>query len=135
MALAGAAVYAGTRAVAYLPGLATVTGPVGLLSMNGHVLWAWSLAWAVAAVLCIVDMARRHTRHGLSLVIGLTTAWGVGYGLDWIVQGFDGREWLTAITYIGPAVIAWGLLFKVTALHDMAHPAGMQEATQAGDSD
>lgn len=127
VALVAAAIYAATRAVAYMPGLAPVTGPVGLLSFDGHLLWAWALAWGVAAALCIMDIARRTTRYGLSLVIGITFAWGAGYALDWALLGFDGRGWLTAATYAGPAVIAWGLLFKVTALRDMVNPAGMEE--------
>jgi hypothetical protein len=138
VALVATSVYSLTRAVAYAPGLAggQLTEPVALISLEGHLLWAWAAAWAIAAILCIADMFEGHTRRGLSFTVGLAIAWGFGYGLSWAVYGFAFDRWtdwwVTAVNYVTvPAIIA-GLLYKVTALHDMAHPAGMEE-NQGGD--
>lgn len=87
---------------------------------GGDLLWAWSVAWGLAAVFCVADMVNRHTRHGLSAVVGLAFAWGFTYGAMWVVTGFrDFSLFSSAIGWLTPAGLVFGLLYKVTALQDM----------------
>lgn len=119
--LTAAAIYALTRSLYYLvkdPG--TVSPAQGVITADGQLLWAWGAAWIVACVFCIADMVNRHTRHGLSAVIGLAFAWGVAYLLMWIFTGFTDIELLSsAANWLTPTGMVWGLVFKVTALQDM----------------
>ncbi|MEV4902342.1 hypothetical protein AB0K08_13495 [Citricoccus sp. NPDC055426] len=135
VALTAVAIYCATRAVAYMPGIVggTMENVIAMISLGGHLLWAWALAWALAAVLCVADMAAGHTRRGLPLAVGLGAAWGAAYLVAWAVSGLHGQwttGWVTAINYLALSAAIGGLLFKVTALHDMAHPAGMEEADE-----
>ena len=122
--LTAAVIYALTRSVYYLakdPG--TVSPAQGVITADGQLLWAWGAVWVVASVFCVVDMVNRHTRHGLSAVIGLAFAWGIAYLLMWIVTGLQGNWDLellsSAANWLTPTGMVWGLVFKVTALQDL----------------
>jgi hypothetical protein len=122
--LTAAVIYALTRSAYYLiKDPDTVSPAQGVITADGQLLWAWGAAWIIAAVFCVADMVNRHTRHGLSAVIGLAFAWGVAYLLMWIVTGSQGNwdmELLSsAANWITPTGMVWGLVFKVTALQDM----------------
>jgi hypothetical protein len=119
--LTAAVVYALTRSIYYfVKDPDTVSPAQGVITGDGHLLWAWGAAWVLAAVFCIADMVNRHTRHGLSAVIGLAFAWGVAYFLMWMFTGFTDVELLSsAANWLTPTVMVWGLVFKVTALQDM----------------
>lgn len=138
VALTGGTVYCATRSIAYMPGIAggALTEPVALISMNGHLLWAWAGAWMLAAVLCVVDMIQGHTRRGLHLTVGLAVSWGLGYALSWAVYGFVFDRWtdwwVTSINYFTIPAIVWGLLVKVQALHTIIHPAGEVDPREGG---
>lgn len=114
-------VYALTRCLYYATkDPATVSPAQGIITADGHVLWAWAVAWGLAAAMCIADMVNRHTRHGLSVVVGIAFAWGVAYLLMFVFTGFRDIDLLSsAIGWLAPAGLVFGLLFKVTALQDM----------------
>ena len=102
-----------------------VTPAQGVITGDGRLLGAWAAIWAVAAVLCIVDMINRHTRYGLSLVVGLALAWGVAYGIIWAATGFTEFALISsAIGWVTPAALIFGFLIKVTALQDMLRKGG-----------
>jgi hypothetical protein len=96
-----------------------------VITADGRALGVWSAVWGLAAVLCIVDMVNRHTRHGLSLLTGIAFAWGLGYAIMWAATGFtDGQLISSAVGWITPAAFIFGFLIKVTALQDMLRPKG-----------
>lgn len=99
-----------------------LSGAQEVLTANGHALGLWSAVWGMASVFCIVDMVNRHTRHGLSMVVGIAFAWGVGYLLIWAFTGFTDTTLInSAVGWITPAAFIFGFLLKVTALQDMLH--------------
>jgi hypothetical protein len=98
----------------------TVSAAQGYITGGGDLLWAWAAAWALTAAFVIADMVNRHTRHGLSVVVGLAFAWGIAYLLMFVFTGFRDLELLSsAIGWLAPAGLVFGLLLKVTALQDM----------------
>ena len=125
--LTAGAVYALTRAAYYATVRPDVLSPAqGVIAGDGRLLGAWAAIWLLAAVLCIVDMINRHTRYGLSLVVGLAFGWGAAYAIIWACTGFTDFNLIsTAIGWVTPAALVFGFLIKVTALQDMLrHRAG-----------
>jgi hypothetical protein len=129
--LTSGAVYALSRALYY-----ATTNPDALsdaqniITTDGRLLGAWAAVWAVVAVLCIADMINRHTRYGLSAVVGLAFAWGVGYAIMWGVTGFTQFSLIsTAIGWLTPAGLVFGFLLKVTALQDMLRKSPLAGGT------
>lgn len=121
IALTAGAVYAFSRGLYY-----ATTNPANLspaqdiLTADGRILGAWAAVWFAAMVLCVADMINRHTRYGLSAVVGIAFGWGIGYLLMWICTGFIDFSLLTsAIGWLTPAGLVFGFLIKVTALQDM----------------
>ncbi|MFJ4287966.1 hypothetical protein ACIPY0_20175 [Paenarthrobacter nicotinovorans] len=91
-----------------------------LVTFDGKILGLWAAIWFAAGILCIADMINRHTRHGLSLVVGAVAAWGVGYLFAWAITGFTNPDLpLVAMVWLTPAGLVLGFLIKVTALQDM----------------
>lgn len=123
-------VYALTRCLYYaVKDPTTVSTAQGYITGDGHLLWAWAVAWAVAAALCVADMVNRHTRHGLSVVVGLAFSWGVAYLLMFLFSGLRDIDLLSsAIGWLAPAGLVFGLLFKVTALQDMLRSSRHRES-------
>lgn len=100
----------------------SLSGAQEIITGYGGGLGIWSGLWAVVAVLCVVDMVNRHTRQGLSLLVGITAGWGVGYLLIWAFSGFQDFNLVnSAIGWLAPAAFIFGFLLKVTALQDMLH--------------
>lgn len=137
LALVAIAIYCATRAIAYAPGLVggRMEQVVVMVSLNGHILWVWAVAWGLAAVLCVADMIEGHTRRGMALAIGLGAAWGVAYAIAWVVAGIGGEWttwWVTAINYLTLSVAIAGLLYKITAWQDVAVAASRGEDPQGG---
>ena len=121
--LISAAVYALSRALAYLPNHSRELPQALKLITTIIPIWVWAALWLVAMVLCIVDLIRGVGRKGISTVVGLMLAWGVAYGISYIVTvcsvGWGSREWLTFCTYVCGAGIIQGLLMKVGSLKPM----------------
>lgn len=119
--LVSATIYALSRGVYYMTkDPATVSEAQGWITGNGQLLWAWAVVWVLAAVLCIADMVNRHTRHGLSAVVGLSGAWGVAYLVMWAASSGIHFDLLSSsVGWLAPTGMVFGLLFKVTALQDM----------------
>ena len=119
--LTSGAVYALTRALYY----ATVppeslSEAQNIITTDGRLLGAWAAVWGMTAVLCVADMINRHTRYGLSAVVGLALSWGLGYAIMWGVTGFTQFTLISAaIGWLTPAGLVFGFLIKVTALQDM----------------
>jgi len=91
-----------------------------LVTFDGKILGVWAAVWLAAAVLCIADMVNKHTRYGLSLVVGAAFAWATGYLIAWALTGFTHPDLLaSAMGWLTPAGLVFGFLLKVTALQDM----------------
>lgn len=98
----------------------TLSGAQAVITADGHLLGFWGAAWGMVATFCIADMVNRHTRYGLSLLVGITAVWGGAYLIIWAVDGFrDFSLVSSAIGWLGPAAFIFGFLLKVTALQDM----------------
>ena len=115
LALGSLAVYAATRAVAYVVPGRDIQDPLIAASLGGLLLPAYVALWAVAAVLCLWDMRRPTiTGWGPRAVVGMMALWGTAYGVAWLVAlvttGQSPLWWQTAITYLGPAVVIVALL-------------------------
>ena len=115
LALGSLAVYAATRAVAYVVPGRDIQDPLIAASLGGLLLPAYVALWAVAAVLCLWDMRRPTiTGWGPRAVVGMMALWGTAYGVAWLVElvgtGQSSLWWQTAITYLGPAVVIVALL-------------------------
>jgi len=115
LALGALAVYAATRAAAYLVPGRGVQDPLVAASLGGRLLPFYVALWAVAAALCLWDMRRPTiTGWGPRTVVGMMTLWGTAYGAAWVAALVSSGEsplwWQTAITYIGPAVAVVALL-------------------------
>ena len=109
----------------------TISPAQGFITADGHALWAWAAAWGIAAAMCVADMVNRHTRHGLSAVVGIAFAWGFTYMAMFVVTGFhiqDVELVSSAISWLAPAGLVFGLLYKVTALQDMLRSGKKQES-------
>ena len=119
--LTAGAVYALTRALYYATASPdSLSAAQNIITGDGRVLGAWAAIWGIAAVLCVADMINRHTRYGLSAVVGLAFAWGIGYAIMWGVTGFTQFTLISAaIGWLTPAGLVFGFLIKVTALQDM----------------
>ena len=124
--LTAGAVYALTRATYYATVNPDAVSPAqGVITGDGRLLGGWAAIWLVAAVLCIVDMINRHTRFGLSMVVGLAFGWGAAYAIIWACTGFTDQSLLsTAIGWVTPAGLVFGFLIKVAALQDMVRNKG-----------
>jgi len=98
-----------------------LSGAQDIITANGSALGLWSALWGVVGVLCVMDMVNRHTRNGLSLLVGITAGWGVGYLLIWAIgTGFQDMNLVnSAIGWLAPSVFIFGFLMKVTALQDL----------------
>lgn len=97
-----------------------LSGAQAVITADGHLLGMWGAAWGMVAALCISDMVNQHTRHGLSLLVGITTVWGGSYLIIWAVDGFRDFSLVSSgISWLGPAAFILGFLLKVTALQDM----------------
>lgn len=100
----------------------SLSGAQEVITGDGIFLGLWSALWGLATVLCVADMVNRHTRHGLSVLVGTAFAWGVGYLIIWACTGFvDFNLVNSAIGWIAPAAFIFGFLLKVNALQDMLH--------------
>jgi len=99
----------------------SLSGAQEIITANGAGLGVWSALWGVVGVLCVMDMVNRHTRNGLSLLVGITAGWGIGYLLIWAIgTGFQDMTLVnSAIGWLAPSVFIFGFLLKVTALQDL----------------
>ena len=115
------ALYALSRSIYYATTDAgLLSGAQQVITAHGGGLGVWAGLWGLVTVLCVSDMVNQHTRHGLSLLVGITSAWGVGYLLIWGFTGFgDFNLVSSAVGWLAPALFIFGFLIKVTALQDM----------------
>lgn len=129
ISLTAGVIYALSRAVLYgtlNPEKATFAQSI--VSADGRLSGMWATVWALAAALCVADMINKHTRYGLSFVVGLSAAWGSLYLVIWGWNGFRDTDLLTtAIGWLTPAALVFGFLLKVTALQDLLRGRGHEE--------
>jgi hypothetical protein len=118
LALLGGVIFCYVRAYLYSPYAQAVDGRVTDTLTNGNdfALWCWVVGWVVAGTLCVLDFFRHTTLWGLSALIGMTIAWGIGYLAVFLFSGFDPRSLLGAVTLISSAVIILGLVIRSSAL-------------------
>ena len=118
--LTAGAIYALTRAATYATlNPADLNRTEAVITADGRILGLWAAIWFAAAALCVADMINRHTRYGLSMIVGIAGAWGIAYGAVWACTGFTGDEWVRAIGWLAPVTMIFGFLIKGTALQDM----------------
>lgn len=115
------ALYALRQSIYYATiGPDALSGAQEVITAEGKALGVWAGLWGAVAVLCVADMVNRHTRNGLSMLVGVTFGWGVGYLLIWAFTGFQDFPLVNAaIGWIAPAVFIFGSLLKITGLQDM----------------
>lgn len=133
--LVSAFIYCAYRATAaFLPDPDNMPTGALLLSGNGRYLWVWGAVWVLAGAWCIADLAKGHTRYGLAAAVGLALAWASAHLIVWAASGFSNPDWVPAIGAIAPCMIIFGLLLKVTALHDMVNKLASKDRSdgQAG---
>lgn len=98
----------------------SLSGAQEIITAGGSALGVWSALWGLVLVLCVADMVNRHTRHGLSVLVGTTFGWGIGYLIIWAATGCSDFNLVnSAIGWIAPAAFIFGFLLKVNALQDM----------------
>ena len=103
----------------------TLSEAQAVITADGAALGMWSALWGVVGVLCIMDMVNGHTRNGLSLLVGVSGGWGVGYLLIWAFAGFQDMNLVnSAIGWLAPSVFIFGFLLKVSALQDLLRSKG-----------
>lgn len=120
--LTAGAFYALTRAISYgTLDPSRLTDAQTIITADGKALGAWAMVWFIAAVLCVADMINRHTRYGLSVIVGVAFAWGTFHLGVWAfgTSFTDYSLVSTAFGWFAPACMIFGLLLKVTALQDM----------------
>jgi hypothetical protein len=103
----------------------TLSPAQSIIAADGAALGVWSALWGVVGVLCVMDMVNGHTRNGLSLLVGVSGGWGVGYLLIWAFAGFQDMNLVnSAIGWLAPSVFIFGFLLKVSALQDLLQSKG-----------
>lgn len=116
IALLGGAGYAATRTVVYTFDLSG-RPPEGIEMISGTVpVQVWGGMWGLAAVLCVIDAVRGHTRYGLPAIVGIGFVWATGYASAWAMSGFSSDSWFGAAAYASASAIILGLLIKVGGL-------------------
>lgn len=130
--LTAGAVYALSRALSYATMRPdTMNQAQAIITAEGRIAWLWVGAWGLAAVFCVADMVNKHTRYGLSAVVGIALAWGTAHLATWVCTGFDDPSLIAlAIGWLTPAGLVLGFLIKVTALQDM-----LRSTPPPGDAD
>lgn len=129
--LTAGAIYALSRGLSYATMRPDTMNQAQLvITAEGRISWLWVGFWGLAAVFCVADMVNKHTRYGLSAVVGIALAWGLGHLATWVCTGFDDPSLIAlAIGWLTPAGLVLGFLIKVTALQDMLRkpPGGADE--------
>lgn len=117
IALYVAGLFAVLRGIAYYP-MATIPDklPYGLELIEGFIsINVWGTLWLIAGILIIASAYfRKYSRIAWGTTVGLMTGWGVAYLLGYFFNAWNGvmtRDWITATSYILPALII-GLLTK-----------------------
>lgn len=133
--LTAGAVYALSRGLYYATLNPDNLSPAqDVIAADGRLLGVWAAIWSAAAVFCVVDMINGHTRHGLSLVVGLAFGWGAAYAIIWAATGFTDFSLIsTCIGWVTPAALVFGFLIKVTALQDMLRDRTPPPGVPSGD--
>lgn len=129
--LTAGAFYALTRAISYgTLNPDQLTEAQTIITADGRALGAWAAVWFIAAILCVADMINRHTRYGLSVIVGVAFTWGTFHLGVWAFgTGFTDFSLVSvAFGWFAPALMIFGLLLKVTALQDMLRCPGSKAA-------
>lgn len=107
--------FAITRGVAYLPiGInARDELPAGLQFIQGAItIEAWAGMWILIGLMCVFRAFSANDALAYGFLVGIMSSWGIAYFGGWvtsIIAGDPDRGWLTAGTYLGPALMV-GLL-------------------------
>lgn len=105
--------YALTRGIAYLPAFGPLTArgaefPQGLsILSNLFPIEVWAGIWIVVGIQAFIRAFSYSDSVAWGFLVGMMVIWGLGYGAGWVTslaEGDANREWLSAISYLGPAV-------------------------------
>ena len=110
IAIALLGIYCLIRGIAYLPFATTGENlPTGLDLMSQIIpISVWAGVWITAGVICIVKTFKKEEGIAIPLATGLMLGWGFFYGAGWVADlfvGENGRGWLTASSYMIPAIV------------------------------
>lgn len=112
ISLLGVAVYAATRALAYVPGVREGAPQEALIQGTGGgvLLPVYAVTWGLLAVLSLWKIKSADIILPLASMIGMMSIWGAIWGVGWVI-GTAPTGWQTAFTYWGPALVLWALVF------------------------
>lgn len=68
----------------------------------------WAGIWIFIAVNCFIRTFTEEEGIAIPLVVGMMLLWGFSYGYGWATDFLNGeytRFWITASTYIFPAIV------------------------------
>ncbi|RLP69317.1 hypothetical protein D9V30_08400 [Mycetocola reblochoni] len=121
--LAGA-VYCLTRGLGYLPIAGDVPEklPGGLqLLATALSIEVWGGIWLCIGIVCALRAFSPNDALAWGLLVGIMAAWGAAYALGWglsLLVSPGSREWLSALTYLGPAAIIAALSARTARRDD-----------------
>ncbi|WP_440708835.1 hypothetical protein [Herbiconiux sp. YIM B11900] len=102
--------YCFVRGIAYTP-LGGPPGelPGGLALISSFAsIEVWAGIWIIVGIGCILRAFSKADALAWGMLTGMMTAWGAAYTIGWffdIAAGEPSRQWLSASTYLLPAVI------------------------------
>lgn len=105
--LAAGAVYAATRAIAYVPDVrgSAPQEPIIMAAAGIPALvWVYVAAWTAVAVLCLARIPSGRLHAPTAALVAMMLVWGGAWGIGWAAHP-DTLWWQTAITYAAPAVV------------------------------
>lgn len=108
-AIALLGLYCILRGIAYLPLAAPNDTPQGVSLITEFLpLAAWGGIWLAIGIVCIIKTFTKTDGVAIPLATGLMAGWGAAYLYGWVdalIAGEPSRAWLTASSYLIPAIV------------------------------
>lgn len=97
---------------------------------------AWSIVWAAAAVLCLIQAFTRRDQVAFAVISCVVTVWASMYLVGWLT-GVADRGWLAATIYYALAVVAlvistWPEPLRMPTAVPSGYPDAVVTADAAG---
>lgn len=97
------------RGIAYLPFAHPTDVPKGIdLITKILPIEVWGGIWLTVGIICVIKSFLKTDGIAIPLATGLMAGWGFAYAYGWIdslLLGDPSRGWLTASSYIIPALV------------------------------